>query len=93
LGYIRVPTIIRERGFRIRIFGPPREHGPPHVHVYKGSDAAIVIRLGSPGQRPAIREIYYMKPADVVRAYRLVEANIQALQKAWEDIHGQAPNE
>lgn len=88
-----MPTIIRQGGFRIRIFGPPREHGPPHVHVYKGSDAVVVIRLGSPGQLPAIREIYQMKRADVVKAYRLVEAHAQALQKAWEDIHGQAPNQ
>ena len=88
-----MPTIIRQGGFCIRIFGPPREHGPPHVHVYKGSDAVVVIRLGSSGQGPAIREIYNMKRVDVVKAYRLVEAHAHALQKAWEDIHGQAPNQ
>lgn len=85
-----MPTIIRQDGFRVRIFGPPREHGPPHVHVYKGSDTVVVIRLSSPGHGPAIREIYDMKRADVVKAYRLVETHAQALQKAWEDIHGQA---
>ncbi|HWE43494.1 MAG TPA: DUF4160 domain-containing protein [Gemmatimonadaceae bacterium] len=90
LGYIPVPTVIRQGGFRVRIFGPPREHGPPHVHVYKGSEAVVVIRLGLPGQGIAIREIHKMKRADVVKAYRLVEAHAYTLRKAWEHIHGQA---
>lgn len=53
----------------------------------------MVIRLGSAGQGPAIREIYDMKRTDLVKAYRLVEAHAQALQKAWEDIHGKTPNQ
>lgn len=85
-----MPTVIRQGGFRVRIFGPPREHGPPHVHVYKGSEAVVVIRLGLPGQGIAIREIHKMKRADVVKAYRLVEAHAYTLRKAWEHIHGQA---
>ena len=93
LGYIPVPTVIRQGGFRVSIFGPPREHGPPHVHVYKGSAAVVVIRLGLPGQGIAIREIHDMKRADVVKAYRLVEAHAETLQKAWEDIHGQEPTQ
>jgi hypothetical protein len=36
---------MRSGGFAVRILLPPREHGPPHVHVVKAG-AKVVIRLG-----------------------------------------------
>ena len=43
LGYPPVtPTVLRGRGFDVRVYPPPREHGPAHVHVVK-DDAEVVI--------------------------------------------------
>jgi hypothetical protein len=33
---------MREDGFVVRVYGPPREHPPPHVHVERGGDALVV---------------------------------------------------
>ncbi len=69
------------------VFGPPREHPPAHVHVYKGQESAVVIRLGIGAFPPTIWEGYDMHSRDVAVAYRLVEAH-QRLLNAWEQIHG-----
>lgn len=74
-------------GFRFYIRNPPREHGPPHVHVKK-ADAEVAINL-SPGEGDdLLREVYRMRDADVVKAVRLVETNIDLLLNVWRQIHG-----
>lgn len=83
-----MPTVVKQDGFRIKVLGPPREHPPPHVHVHKGPEAVVVIRLGIAGGPPEVWEVYNMRRSDVVKAFRLVEANADELQKAWEEIHG-----
>ncbi|MBA3345692.1 MAG: DUF4160 domain-containing protein [Gemmatimonadales bacterium] len=40
-----MPTVLVQEGFRVRIYLPPREHAPPHVHVVR-SGAEIVMALG-----------------------------------------------
>ena len=83
-----MPTIVRRDGFRIKIFGPPREHPPPHVHVYKGGEGLVIIRLGIRGGPPRVWSVYDLDGSDVLRAFRLVEAHASVLQIAWEKIHG-----
>lgn len=39
-----MPTVLREDGFRVVVYGPPREHPPPHVHVEHGAKGLVVIR-------------------------------------------------
>ena len=85
---IPVPTLVRDGEFRIRIYGPPREHPPAHVHVLKGHEASVIIRLGVNGEAPVVREVYDMKPRDVVHAYRLVQQHAALLMAAWEHMHG-----
>jgi hypothetical protein len=64
-----------EGGFRFYIRNPPREHGPPHVHVKKaGAEVTINLELSDPGR--LVREVYEMRDADVVKAVRLVEENL-----------------
>ena len=80
-----MPTVLDANGFQVRV--PPREHGPPHVHVHKGG-AEVVITLPD-GEFPlAIRTIHGMKTADVVAAFRLVEAHLEPLRAAWRPHHG-----
>ena len=75
-----MPTVLRDGGFRVRILLPPREHGPPHVHV--------VIDLPDKDQSLGIRRIRQMRDVAVVAAFRLVEANVEMLLEQWRKYHG-----
>ena len=72
----------------MRIFLPPREHGPPHVHVVKGG-AEVVIRLGQTGGPIKLVKVYGMKTSDIVRAVRLVEVWNDDLLAMWKATHGE----
>jgi Domain of unknown function (DUF4160) len=83
-----MPTVLRKDGFVVRVYGPPREHRPPHVHVERGPEAVVVIRLGTSGEPAKVWAVYGMKDRDVVRAFRLVERHLEEIQRAWREIHG-----
>ncbi len=85
---IIMPTVLKEDGFVIRVYGPPREHLPPHVHVERGKEELVVIRLGTPDVPPAVWAVYRMKSQDVLRAFRLVEKYHARIEQAWREIHG-----
>lgn len=96
VGLFLVPTIVTEGAFQVRVFNPPREHGPAHVHVVKsgGSDGETLINLGEPAapggawQPISIRENNGMRKADVVEAFEIVERNRHRLRAAWRKQHG-----
>ena len=82
-----MPTVLGANGFQVRVLLPPREHGPPHVHVSKGG-GEVVIMLPH-GEHPlTIRNVHAMKDRDVVAAVRLVEAHLVPLRAAWRKYHG-----
>ncbi len=83
-----MPTIVREDGFVVRVYGPPREHPPPHVHVEHGAESLVVIRLGHDAAPPLVWAVYGMKRTDVLRAFRLVEKHHALIEAAWRRIHG-----
>lgn len=83
-----MPTVVEEDGFKIRIFGPPREHPPAHVHVEHGPDGLVVIRLGTRQKPQEVWAVYGMKDRGVVKAYRLVEKHQALIRKAWRMMHG-----
>lgn len=78
-----MPTVIRIAGFIVVIRLPPREHGPPHVHVQKGRDSISVYL--SP---VALRCVEGMRDADVVRAVRIVDDHAEYLLHHWRIHHG-----
>ena len=82
-----MPTVLRDGGFRVRILLPPREHGPPHVHVHKAG-SVVVIDLPDKDQSLGIRRIRQMRDVAVVAAFRLVEANVEMLLEQWRKYHG-----
>jgi len=83
-----LPTVIRSAGFAVRILLPPREHGPPHVHVVKAG-AEVVIKLGRTDGPVKLLEVHGMKTRDVVRAVRLVKIWKADLLAIWTTIHGE----
>ena len=84
-----MPTVLREGGFEVRIYLPPREHDPAHVHVIRAG-GEVIITLGDDTAAPAIREAHGMTNRDVLRAYRIVEGHRDALLERWEEYHGAA---
>lgn len=81
-----MPAVLRLNGFVVRIFLPPREHAPPHVHVLKAG-REVVIELGANDEQCRLREVHGMTDADVVKAFRIVEANLELLKEAWMQHH------
>ena len=84
--YTGVPIVLRVNGFVVRIFLPPREHGPAHVHVSKQGGSLIVI-LGSPSEGASIRNIHGMRTSDVLAAMRIIEDHIEELREQWRKYH------
>ena len=69
--------VLEQDGFQIKVFLPPREHGPAHVHVHKAGGVAV-INLPDATQALTLRSVSKkMRNADVVAAVRLVEANVE----------------
>lgn len=82
---ILMPVVLREGGMSVVIHPPPREHGPPHVHVLIGGEG-VVISMGK--DRPTVRKGFGMRLSDIARAKRLVIANEEYLLRRWREIHG-----
>ena len=87
-----MPTVLRVGGFRVIIRLPPREHEPPHVHVYK--DGAQVVFLLPDGREahPQVREQRNegMSLATARAARRIVEEHAAYLLTKWREYHGEA---
>lgn len=77
----------REDGFVFQVYAPPREHGPPHVHVHKGG-TQVVLRLGDATTPTFPLRVSGMATRDVVKAVRIGEANKARLIREWEERHG-----
>jgi hypothetical protein len=76
------PTVFIKGGFSFRIYFPPLEHGPAHVHVEKdGMKASFWLADGS------VRSVGKMRGADVTRAQQIVRSRIQQLQEVWRIYH------
>lgn len=81
-----MPTVLRAKGFRVVVYPPEREHGPPHVHVYR-AEGEVVILLPIDGDIPRIRSATSMSNPTIVRAFRLVEDHADFLLREWSALH------
>jgi uncharacterized protein DUF4160 len=77
-----VPTVLRERGFEVRIY--TLDHPPPHVHVAKAG-AIVKVDLSTHQVTEIVGSI---SDHDVTIAERLVAQNARLLKEHWEKIHG-----
>lgn len=80
-------TVLRAGRFRVAVYGPPREHQPPHVHVVVGR-GQVIVRLGAAGVPPTVWAVYGLNDRDAMRAFRLVERHLGECRSAWEALHG-----
>jgi hypothetical protein len=84
---LTTPTIVEEDGFQSKVFLPPREHGPAHVHVSKAGEVAIVT-LPHATQSLMVQSVSKkMRNANVVAAVRLVEAHVDMSWMHWRKYH------
>lgn len=76
-----MPTVLNSNGFRFYIW--PKDHLPPHVHVYKGGDLAIIVL-----ETLVIRRVEGMSAKDLRKALELTAEHKESLLAAWREIHG-----
>lgn len=86
-----MPTVARSQDCRlaVKVYGPPREHPPPHVHVEVGRVGVVVVRLALDDRPLAVWKVSgEVDDATVIEAVRLVEAHEATIRDAWRRIHG-----
>ena len=81
-----MPEVLRMNGFVLSIY--PRDHPPPHVHVWRsGSQVKVTIPLGD--SPPDVVGRNRFGPRDTAAAIALVAAHPDYLLHQWGEIHGQ----
>ena len=82
---MKVGTVIENEKWKVKVFAPPKEHGPPHVHVIaKGEKAEVKISLLT---LQMIGKTQFSKRA-VKGIIEYIYKNYDFLWKCWEDLHG-----
>jgi hypothetical protein len=80
-----MPTVLRFDGLRAAIYF--NDHRPAHVHVSGGGNSAVV-ELHCPHGPPQVRERYGFKAIELRRIKAAITAELVALCRKWEEIHG-----
>ena len=73
-----MPRVLQVAGFEIYIF--THDHIPPHVHVFRGGDEAIIVI-----ENGDVRESY-MSRRDLREARRIIEEHRGFLLQRWQEI-------
>jgi hypothetical protein len=82
-----MPTVLRIGAWRVVIY--PNDHRPAHVHVIGGGCEAI-FDLNCPEGPPELREDHRFGFKEIGRIEKALSANLAALCREWERIHGNA---
>jgi hypothetical protein len=81
----KVGTVLETDSWKIKVYAPPLEHGPAHVHVLaKGSRAEVKISLIT---LEMIGKTSFNKRS-VKKIIRYIYKNYDFLFKCWEALHG-----
>lgn len=82
---MKVGTVLENEKWKIKVFAPPKEHGPPHVHVMaKGEKAEVKISLVTLEVLGGTR----FSRQTVTGIIKYIHANYEVLWKCWEELHG-----
>lgn len=79
-----MPTVLRERGFSVRIY--LNDHPPAHVHVVSANGQAK-INLGSKNDPPSLLKIWGMSDQEALKALELIKAHQKDLLQQWKQIY------
>ena len=82
-----MPTVWKFGGFRVVIY--PNDHRPAHVHVI-GQGCEAVFDLHCPNGPLELRENYRFGLQEIGRIEKALIANLPALCRELERIHGDA---
>ena len=77
-------TVLRAQGLQIAIYKV--DHDPPHVHIYCGGRAKILL-VGDTG-RPTVMWASGMTRGELRKAIAVVTENRTRLLQVWSEIHG-----
>lgn len=77
-----------EGAFSVYVYSPPREHGPPHVHVECTRGGELVVFLGTDEEGPSLWQNHHMSALDARQALRIVEQHQSRLLGEWRRLHG-----
>jgi hypothetical protein len=80
-----MPTVLRIGALRVVIY--PNDHRPAHVHVI-GPGCEAVFDLRCPNGPPELRENYRFGLRELNSVGAALSANLAALCREWERIHG-----
>ncbi len=81
----KVGTVIENEKWKIKVFAPPKEHGPAHVHVLaKGLNAEVKISLEA---LEVIGSTKFNKRT-VKDIIKYIHENYEFLWNCWEALHG-----
>jgi hypothetical protein len=82
---MKVGTVIENSKWKIKVYAPPKEHGPAHVHIIaKGENAEVKISLET---LQVIGSTNFSKHT-VKEIIKYVHENFEFLWKCWEAHHG-----
>ena len=80
------PSVLRVRGFVVKMYPPPREHGPAHVHVRR-AEGSISIQLDPSGGIPIAKKAKGISERDIEEALTIVWENQETLWRWWRRFH------
>lgn len=82
---MKAGTVIENEKWKVKVFAPPKEHGPPHVHVLaKGERAEVRISLHNLEMIGTTR----FSKRTVKLIIKFIYENYDYLWKCWENLHG-----
>ncbi len=82
---MKVGTVIENSKWKIKVYAPPKEHGPAHVHVIaKGEKAEVKISLET---LHVIGSTKFSKHT-LKGIIKYIHENYEILWKYWEALHG-----
>jgi hypothetical protein len=76
-----MPTVLRERGFEVRIY--TFDHPPPHVHVATAPSYGLISR-----RAVSQKSLPTFLTVNAKRAEQLVARHAERLKEEWARIHG-----
>lgn len=82
---MKVGTVLETNQWKIMVYAPPREHGPPHVHVVSKS-SGVEVKITLFDIRVIGTTSFDRATARAIIVY--VYENHDFLVEAWEALHG-----